>query len=79
MNAYSGAGYSPAAQTVSEGINAAGVTNVSGRWMDSDGDHSHTVTINGGGDPETRPKNFAVKWIVKATDKGVRKRVITWP
>jgi len=77
MNAYSGAGYSPAAQTVGEGINAGGVTNVSGRWMDSDGDHSHTVTINGGGDPETRPKNFAVKWIIKASDVGVRYRAVT--
>ena len=45
--------------------------------MDSDGDHSHTVTINGGGDPETRPKNFAVKWIIKASDVGVRYRAVT--
>jgi hypothetical protein len=65
MNAYSGAGYSPAAQTVGEGINAGGVTNVSGRWMDSDGSHSHTVQITGGGDAETKPKSYAVNYFIK--------------
>ena len=44
------------------------------RYTDPAGDHSHTVTINGGGDPETRPKNFAVHWIVKASDVGIRYR-----
>jgi microcystin-dependent protein len=66
MNAYSGAGYSPAAQTVGEGISAGGVTNVSGRWMDSDGDHSHTVTINGGGDAETAPDHYTSVRCIKA-------------
>jgi hypothetical protein len=65
MNAYSGAGYSPAAQTVGEGINAGGVTNVSGRWMDSDGDHSHTLSVTGGGDTETRPKTYSVNYFIK--------------
>ena len=38
------------------------------------GAHDHTVAINGGGDAETRPKNWAVHWIIKATDVGVRYR-----
>lgn len=29
------------------------------------GDHSHTVTINGGGDAETRPKNYGVNFFIK--------------
>jgi len=29
------------------------------------GDHSHTVTINGGGDTETRPKNYGVNFFIK--------------
>jgi hypothetical protein len=65
MNAYSGAGYYPAAQTVGEGISAGGVTDVSGRWMDSDGSHSHTVQITGGGDAETKPKSYAVNYFIK--------------
>jgi hypothetical protein len=77
MNAYSGAGYSPAAQTVGEGISAGGVTDVSGRWMDSDGAHTHTLSVTGGGDAETRPKNWAVHWIIKASDVGVRYRAVT--
>lgn len=31
----------------------------------SAGDHSHTVDINGGGDPETRPRNVAMNFIIK--------------
>jgi len=69
MNAYSGAGYSPAAQTVGEGISARGVTDVSGRWMDSDGDHSHTIT--GGGDAETRPKTVFINYIFKCDDAAI--------
>jgi microcystin-dependent protein len=30
------------------------------------GQHSHTVSISGGGDFETRPQNAAVKYIIKA-------------
>ena len=41
-------------------------------YTNTTGAHSHTV--NGGGDPETRPKNFAVHWIVKASDIGIRYR-----
>ncbi len=38
----------------------------------SSGLHSHTIF--GGGDDETRPVNFGVNWIIKATDKAVRVR-----
>lgn len=31
----------------------------------SSGDHSHIVTINGGGDAETRPKNIALPYYIK--------------
>jgi microcystin-dependent protein len=31
----------------------------------SAGAHTHTVTINGGGDEETRPRNMAVRYIIK--------------
>jgi hypothetical protein len=65
MNAYSGAGYYSAAQTVGEGIMAGGATDVSGRWMDSDGAHSHTTTVTGGGDAETKPKSYAVNYFIK--------------
>jgi hypothetical protein len=65
MNAYSGAGYSAATGTLSEGINAAGVTDVSGPWMDSDGAHSHTTTVTGGGDAETKPKTYSVNYFIK--------------
>jgi hypothetical protein len=65
MNAYSGAGYYPAAQTVGEGISAGGVTDVSGTWMNSDGEHSHTTTVTGGGDAETKPKTYSVNYFIK--------------
>ncbi len=42
----------------------------------TDGSHWHTV--NTGGDSETRPQNFGVNWIMKATDNAVRTRAITW-
>lgn len=29
------------------------------------GNHTHTVTINGGGDPETRPKTYSVNYFIK--------------
>ena len=35
-----------------------------------DGNHSHSVTVSGnvtGGDPETRPKNFGVRWVIRVT------------
>ena len=36
------------------------------------GAHAHTVNITGGGDTETRPKSFSVRWIIrhKAIDGG---------
>jgi microcystin-dependent protein len=38
----------------------------------SAGAHTHNVTINGGGDAETRPKSFSVRWLIryKAIDGG---------
>jgi microcystin-dependent protein len=33
--------------------------------IESSGAHTHTVTLNGGGDSETRPRNRAVRYIVK--------------
>lgn len=41
------------------------------------GDHTHTVTVSGGGDDETVPRNYAVHWIVKASDVGIRYRAVT--
>ena len=41
-------------------------------YTNTTGAHSHIV--NGGGDVETRPKNFAVHWIVKAFDTGITYR-----
>ena len=41
----------------------------------TDGDHSHTVSINSGGDAETRPRNFAVHYIIKAQDTAQRVRI----
>jgi len=32
------------------------------------GAHTHTVTVNGGGDLETRPKSVFVDWIIKCSD-----------
>ncbi len=36
------------------------------------GNHSHNVTVTGGGDAETRPKSFSVRWLIrhKAIDGG---------
>jgi microcystin-dependent protein len=44
---------------VGPGGNAEGAFNVA-----ADGAHTHTVTF-GGGDPETRPKNFSVRWVIR--------------
>jgi hypothetical protein len=33
----------------------------------ADGNHTHTVTINGGGDSETRPVNIGVQWIIRVS------------
>jgi len=41
----------------------------------TDGNHTHTITT--GGDDETAPRNFAVHWIVKASDVGIRYRAAT--
>jgi len=65
MNAYSGATFIAATRTLGEGIDAKGTTDVSGRWMDSDGAHSHTTTITGGGDTETKPKSYSVNYFIK--------------
>ena len=43
-------------------------------WTQRAGNHTHTVSINGGGDTETRPKNFAINYIIKAEDDGVTLR-----
>jgi microcystin-dependent protein len=29
------------------------------------GSHGHTIILNGGGDPETRPRNFSLRYIIK--------------
>jgi len=34
-------------------------------YTDYQGNHSHTVTINGGGDEETKPKTYSVNYYVK--------------
>jgi hypothetical protein len=47
-------------------------------WTTRAGSHTHTVTI-AGGDSETRPKNFAVHYIMKATDRTVKRHAVTWP
>ena len=41
----------------------------------TDGNHLHTITT--GGDDETVPRNYAVHWIVKASDVGIRYRAAT--
>jgi hypothetical protein len=66
MAHYSGHGYSSVSQTASEGINAGGAVTVDGRHMNADGAHTHSVTINGGGDAETRPANIALAYHIRA-------------
>ena len=51
------------------GGNAEGPT-----YFRDDGAHTHTIT---GGDTETAPKNYAVNYIVKATEIGIRYRAAT--
>jgi hypothetical protein len=63
MSNYSGHGYSSVPQTFSEGINAGGAVVVDGRFMNADGSHTHS--INGGGDAETRPKTYSVNYYIK--------------
>jgi len=46
--------------TVGDGGNVA-----IGNWTNAAGAHTHTVTINGGGDAETRPKTFTVNYFIK--------------
>ena len=41
----------------------------------TDGNHLHTITS--GGDDETAPRNYAVHWIIKASDVGIRYRAAT--
>ncbi len=38
---------------------------VSNPCFDPSSTHSHTVIITDGGDPETRPKNYGVNYIIK--------------
>ena len=42
-----------------------------GGATNSNGDHTHTVTIDGGGDGETRPKTVLVNYIIKHDDTAV--------
>ena len=44
------------------GGNREGIRNFS--WS---GNHSHTVTINGGGDAETRPKSYGINFFIKVS------------
>ena len=34
-------------------------------YTEDNGSHHHTVTIDGGGDVETRPKNMSVRWVIR--------------
>ena len=43
--------------------------------VDDAGAHTHTVTINGGGDAETRPVNVALNYIIKGADQTVALKV----
>jgi microcystin-dependent protein len=61
------------------GGGARAVNNLDGRDYEvftgdtlSAGNHTHNVTITGGGDIETRPKSFSVRWLIryKAIDGG---------
>jgi len=63
MSNYSGQGYSSVPQTFNEGISAGGAVVVDGRFMNADGSHTHS--INGGGDAETRPKTYSVNYYIK--------------
>jgi hypothetical protein len=40
------------------------------------GTHAHSIV---GGDAETRPVNYAVNYIMKATDRTVQRHAVTWP
>jgi microcystin-dependent protein len=41
------------------------ISDTDGAFTKFAGDHSHTVSINGGGDTETRPKNLAMYYYIK--------------
>jgi hypothetical protein len=45
------------------------------QFTKTDGEHSHTVSIDSGGDAETRPRNFAVHFVIKAQDVAQRVRI----
>ena len=68
----------PALVTLSKGghdLNPVGGGNAEGpTYFRDDGAHTHTIT---GGDTETAPKNYAVNYIVKATEIGIRYRAAT--
>jgi hypothetical protein len=64
MNQYGGAGYASVPQTFCEGISANGATVTDGRFMNADGAHSHTVTIDGG-DDETSPRSYSINIFIK--------------
>jgi hypothetical protein len=64
MNQYGGAGYASVPQTFHEGISANGVTITDGRYMNADGAHTHTVTIDGG-DDESSPRSYSINIFIK--------------
>jgi microcystin-dependent protein len=49
---------------ISTGFSGSGIGDVTFS-LNSAGDHSHTCTINGGGDAETRPANIALLAVIK--------------
>ena len=64
MNQYGGAGYASVPQTFCEGISANGATITDGRYMNADGAHTHTVTIDGG-DDESSPRSYSINIFIK--------------
>ncbi|WP_372995947.1 hypothetical protein [Marinobacter sp.] len=70
---FTGASTSNGAHTHPKGANHSGDKVMPGEYANmstgidipNSGGHSHAITIDGGGDPETRPKNIAVNFFVK--------------
>ena len=67
----------PAVTNKREDVLSEGTSNAAdgNEWQvgtTTDGNHTHTITT--GGDDETAPRNFAVHWIVKAFETGIRYR-----
>jgi hypothetical protein len=70
----------PAVANKKEDVLTEGTSNAAdgNEWQvgtTTDGNHLHTITT--GGDDETVPRNYAVHWIVKATEIGIRYRAVT--